>query len=138
MTKNCCYCGQFYTPDKRVGIRQKSCFNPKCQKKRKRESHKNWKAKNKDCDKGRYPNTKSWRAQNPGYQKAWRQKTSEIRDEYSPSIPMKSIRCLVPVNLLKNEIQDEYLTLTPIDLSTYKGVVGDRDTRRDRLLQKTG
>ena len=138
MTKNCCYCGQFYTPDKRVGNRQKSCSNPECQKKRKRESHKNWKAKNLDCDKGRYANTKSWREQNPGYQKAWRKKTSEIRDEYRPSIPMKSIRCLVPVNLLKNEIQDEYLTLTPIDLSTYKGVVGDRDTRRDRLLPKTG
>jgi hypothetical protein len=51
---------------------------------------------------------------------------------------MKSIRCLIPVNLLKNEIQDEYLTLRPLDLDTYKGVVANRDTRRDRFLQKTG
>jgi hypothetical protein len=51
---------------------------------------------------------------------------------------MKSIRCLIPVNLLKNEIQDEYLTLIPIDSGTYKGVAEDRDTRRDGLLQSAG
>lgn len=124
MRKKCKYCRQFFNPDKRVVERQKSCFKPECKKKRKQESHKTWKAKNPDCDKDRYANTKSWREQNPGYQKAWRKKRREIQDEYHPSTSMKSIRCLIPVNLLKTEIQDEYLTIMPIDSSTYKAWVG--------------
>ncbi|EKD26565.1 MAG: hypothetical protein ACD_79C01124G0003 [uncultured bacterium] len=79
--KNCQYCGRFFKPHPRLGNRQKCCDNPACKKKRKKESQKNWTAKNPDYFKGLYAETKEWRKKNQGrYQRKWRKKHREIQD----------------------------------------------------------
>lgn len=122
--KHCCCCGRIFIPHRRLGDRQKTCGREECKKTLNKESQKAWRVRNPECVKGRYPYIKAWRAKNPGYQRKWRSKRREIQNSIPDPSPMKSIRCLVPVNLLKNEIQNSILALTPIDSSTYKARVG--------------
>ena len=107
---HCCRCGRIFTPHRRLGNRQKTCGRKECQRALNRANQKAWKEKYPDYFKGRYPNTKAWRAKNPGHQRMWRKRRHEIQNSIPPLSPMKSIRCLVPVNLLKNEIQNSILT----------------------------
>lgn len=121
---NCSYCGKFYTPHPRLGKRQKTCGREACKKELKRQNQARWREQNPACQKGRYPYVKAWREKNPDYQRQWRQKRREIQNSIQTITPIKSIRCLVPVNLLKNEIQNSILVLSPIDISTYKARTG--------------
>ena len=131
--KNCKYCGRFFILDYRVKDRQVSCFREICQSKRKKKSQESWLADNPDYFKGRYPNTEAWREQCPGYQKQWRaQKRSEIQDEIPSSKPVKSIRIVVPVKWLKDEIQDEIILARRCQCGFYVTGRGVQDTRRDR------
>lgn len=131
--KNCKYCGRFFTPDCRVKDRQVSCFREVCQSNRKKESQRKYVAANPDCFAGRYDNTKEWLEQRPGYQKQWRaRKRSEIQDEIPSSKPVKSIRIVVPVKWLKDEIQDEIILATRCQCGFYVTGRGVQDTRRDR------
>jgi len=79
--KRCVYCGRYYRPDPRVRRTQKSCNDPKCRARRKRESHKKWLEANPDYFKGRYAEVKEWRKNHPDYQRLWEKKAHEIQDE---------------------------------------------------------
>ncbi|OPY67894.1 MAG: hypothetical protein A4E57_02067 [Syntrophorhabdaceae bacterium PtaU1.Bin034] len=48
MVKQCLFCGRYFTPDYRVGDRQKSCPRSECRKARKRAAQKEWMKKNPD------------------------------------------------------------------------------------------
>ena len=61
MAKRCEYCGRYFTADKRVGDRQKSCGRDECNKARKLSAQKAWSDKNPGYFKGRYYYVKEWR-----------------------------------------------------------------------------
>lgn len=105
--KRCAYCGRYFKPDPRVGDRQKSCKDNKCQAKRKKEGQKKWLEDNPGYFKGRYANTKEWRRNNLDYQRKWRAKRREIQDEIPQGKPIKTLRIVVPEKWLKGGIQDE-------------------------------
>jgi len=86
---------------------QKSCQNPTCRAKRKRESHKRWLEANPNYFKGRYSEVKAWRKKHPDYQRLWRKKVREIQDEILPEKPVRTMVLVIPDNILQNEIQDE-------------------------------
>ena len=117
--KHCEFCGRFFIPDHRVGIRQKSCSRPQCRKRRKAVAQAAWVAKNVGCFAGRYDNTKHWRKKNPGYQRQRRKKRREIQDEIPSSSSMKSVRLLLPATWFKNEIQDTKVVVSIIESDTY-------------------
>lgn len=119
----CIYCGRFFEPDRRVGSRQKCCGRPGCRKARKRESQRKWVEKNPGYFKGRYENTKKWLSAHPGYLRKWRT-GDDIQDECREERPIKSIRFLIPVRLLQDDIQDKCLILTKSDSRTYEARVG--------------
>jgi len=56
--KTCLVCKEIFTPDPRVGDRQKVCKKLTCQLERKRLAQKRWVAQNPDYFKGRYPQLK--------------------------------------------------------------------------------
>ena len=58
-TKLCEVCHVAFTPDPRVGCRQRVCKQLSCQKNRKRRSQQNWLLKNPGYFKGRYPELKA-------------------------------------------------------------------------------
>ena len=61
MVKGCKFCGRYFTPDKRVGERQKACSRTECQRARKQIAQSNWVKKNASYFKGRYEYIKQWR-----------------------------------------------------------------------------
>jgi hypothetical protein len=91
----CAYCGQYFMPDVRVGIRQKACFQPACKKLRKKDAQKTWCGKNPGYFQGRYP-----------YVKAWRKKKRVIQDEIPPRKPYVELILRIP-DKKKRMIQDE-------------------------------
>jgi hypothetical protein len=110
---------------------QKSCNDPECRAKRKRESHKKWLEANPDYFKGRYSEVKEWRAKHPDYQRLWRKKRREIQDEISPPEPVKTMVLVIPEKMLKSEIQDEIRLVRQCGCGVYVagGKKGPRDTR---------
>ncbi|MDZ7292872.1 MAG: hypothetical protein ONB42_23335, partial [candidate division KSB1 bacterium] len=71
-TKICEICHVAFTPDPRVGDRQRVCRKLRCQLERKRRAQKNWLAQNPDAFRGRYPKLQQWLADHPGYLKNYR------------------------------------------------------------------
>ncbi|MGD0283901.1 MAG: hypothetical protein ABSB95_16275 [Dissulfurispiraceae bacterium] len=43
MVKRCEYCCRYFSPDKRVGNRQRACSRPECKRQRKLQAQKQWK-----------------------------------------------------------------------------------------------
>jgi len=76
MVKRCLFCGQYFTPDRRVKDRQKSCGRPECWKARKKKAQEAWTERNPGYFQGRYP-----------YVKAWRQGRKMIQDKIPPKNP---------------------------------------------------
>ena len=70
--KHCIYCYGLFLPNPRLGDGQKACPQKRCQRKRHREAHQRWRAKNSKAYRGRYGNTKKWLKKHPGYLKGWR------------------------------------------------------------------
>lgn len=105
--KRCVYCGRYYKPDPRARRTQKSCNDPNCRAKRKKESQRKWVEANPDYFKGRYEVVKEWRAKHPDYQRLWREKAREIQDKIPHAEPVKTMVLVIPEKMLKNEIQDE-------------------------------
>ncbi len=81
--KRCQCCGRIFVPDRRVGVRQKTC-SAACRKVQKDESNKRFRRKNPGYWLGRYDVVKAWRKNHPDYQKTWRQRRKERRIEPSP------------------------------------------------------
>jgi len=71
-TKICEICHAAFTPDPRVGERQRVCQKLSCQLERKRRAQKNWLTKNPDAFRDRYPKLQQWLAKHPGYLKNYR------------------------------------------------------------------
>lgn len=46
--KKCRYCSRFFEPDPRVGTRQIACGAKECQQRRRKESQRKWRNKNRD------------------------------------------------------------------------------------------
>lgn len=103
----CRSCRRVFTPDPRVGDRQVCCQTEDCKRECKRISQKRWCRTNPDYFHGRYEELRLWRERNPGYQKKWRRGRAEIQDEMTNKKPMESTRLMLPVCILKAEIQDE-------------------------------
>ena len=86
-TKICEICHATFTPDPRVGERQRVCRVLRCQLERQRRAQKNWLAKNPEAFRGRYPKLQQWLAHHPGYLKNYRARkkqpviTRDIQDE---------------------------------------------------------
>ena len=77
--KRCWYCGKMYEPDARTARIQKSCGRNPCQKKRKKQSQKEWTKANPDYFRGRYAQLKKWRRKNRDYQREYVKKHPEFR-----------------------------------------------------------
>ena len=69
----CPCCKKKFTPDPRVGVRQKYCSSKDCQKKRQRLNEQAW-VTNPDNQRFLKAKRARWRKKNPGYLKQWRQK----------------------------------------------------------------
>jgi hypothetical protein len=95
MVKRCLFCGQYFTPDRRVKDRQKACRRPDCKKARKKAAQEAWTEKNPGYFHGRYP-----------YVKAWRQKSKMIQDKIPPKNPYVELLIRIPAKK-KGMIQDE-------------------------------
>jgi len=127
--KRCVYCGQYYRADPRTRKTQKSCRDPRCRAKRKRESQRRWTEANPDYFKGRYVNVKEWRKKHPDYQRLWRKKVREIQDEIPPSEPVRTMVLVIPEKMLKGEIQDEIRLVRQCGCGFY--VAGGKEALRD-------
>jgi hypothetical protein len=79
----CQYCGTMFVPDRRVGLRQKTC-SVTCRKARKLDSNERFRRDNPDYWRGRYSVVKEWRSDHPDYQKTWRRNRKEWLKELKP------------------------------------------------------
>ena len=77
-TTICEICHATFTPDRRVGERQRVCRVLRCQRERKRRAQKKWLAKNPDAFQGRYPKLQQWLAGHPGYLKNYRARQKQL------------------------------------------------------------
>ena len=105
--KKCKCCRRVFTPDPRVGDRQVCCQHEDCKKQSKRMAQGRWCRANPDYFHGRYEELRLWRERNPGYQKRWRRGRAEIQDEIASKKSVNSLRLMLPVCILKDEIQDK-------------------------------
>lgn len=104
MRKRCAYCGRYFVPDRRVGVRQKACNRLECRRKRKQEAQKRWLEKNAGYFRDRYDYVKEWRR---------RKKEScdigkMIQDETPRAKPMRKYVLLIPEDKT-GVIQDEII-----------------------------
>jgi hypothetical protein len=97
VVKQCLFCGKYFTPDCRVGQRQKACSNPECKKRRKKVAQDEWVKKNPGYFTGRYP-----------YVKAWRQNKRVIQDRIPRTKRQQKIIFLIPDDMIQM-IQDKIL-----------------------------
>ncbi len=103
MQKRCIICGRFFTPDRRVGERQKVCGAGACKRARRKKAQENWRENNPEYFKNHYAD----------YVKPWRQKKrllsgAMIKDKISPSKPYQQLVLLIPedrVGVIKDEIR---------------------------------
>ena len=105
MQKRCICCGRYFTPDRRIGDRQKVCALEACRKERKKRAQENWLRKNPGYFTNHYAD----------YVKPWRQKKrflSErekvIKDKIPLSKPYRQLILLIPegkTGVIKDEIR---------------------------------
>ncbi len=82
--KNRCQCcGAMFVPDRRVGLRQKTCSVP-CRKARKRDNNQRFRRNNPGYWHGRYSVVKAWRKDHPDYQKTWRRRRKKRLEKLRP------------------------------------------------------
>jgi hypothetical protein len=113
-TKICKYCGKSFTPDPRVGDRQKCCGSPVCKSERKKEADRNWRKKNPEYFKGRYESyLKPWLEKHPGYLKAYRRrKKLQAQNDIQDKILLLKIQTVSKKsNVLSGDIQDKIHSL---------------------------
>jgi len=120
LQKRCMYCGRYFTPDRRIGNRQKACAREGCRAERKKRSQANWRRSNPGYFTHHYAD----------YVKPWRQKkrllsqtqrkdrpAEVIKDKITPSKPYQQLVLLIPedkTGMIKDEIR-----LRRVDTSTF-------------------
>lgn len=108
--KYCEICGQPFTPDPRVGNRQRVCKKLSCQQQRKHHAQQKWLAKNPGYFKDRYWYLKEWLTRHPGYLKSYRARKKAQQDksliDIQDELTSNKIRMLNPLQFLL-DIQDE-------------------------------
>jgi hypothetical protein len=111
-TKRCDICQRYFRPDPRVGERQQACARTECQRKRKQRQEKRWREQHPDAV-ATYEDVREWRKRNPNYQRQWRAKRrSEIKTQYRPQTPVKSIRLHLRVSQPLGEIKTQYFRVS--------------------------
>jgi len=70
--KICEVCHEVFTPDPRVGQRQRVCGKSNCKRERKRRAQQSWLQRNPYYFKGRYSYLKEWLQTHPDYLKNYR------------------------------------------------------------------
>jgi len=135
--KRCIYCGRYFRADKRVGARQKACKDPDCQARRKKDAQQRWLQSNPGYFRGRYDTVKQWRKEHPDYQRRWRAKRREIKDEIPPSKPIRTIRLVIPAVWFKGEIQDEIRLKRQCGCGFFVAGGEMQDTRSDCGISQT-
>jgi len=128
MTKICKYCGKPFTPDPRVGDRQKCCGSPVCKSERKKEADRNWRKKNPEYFKGRYETyLKKWLEKHPGYLKAYRRrKKLQAQNDIQDKILLLKIQRIKHKRAPeKNDIQDELTSIFSSNMFKLNGYVYD-------------
>lgn len=126
--KICKYCGKLFTPDPRVGDRQKCCGSPACKAERKKEADRNWRKKNPEYFKGRYESyLKPWLKKHPGYLKAYRrrQKLQPQNDIQDKMLLLKIQRIKHSNTAKENDIQDELTPIFTMDRFKLSGYIYD-------------
>lgn len=131
-SKRCVICGRFFKPDRRTVDRQKCCKRDSCRKKAKQISQERWLEKNPGHFNGHYKlYVKPWRKKNPSYQRDWRRKKREIKDEIPPVTPLFSMTLLIPEFLKRGEIKDEYRLVHQTGQRFWLTGMDTRDKRQD-------
>lgn len=107
MIKRCLFCGRYFTPDRRVGKRQKACQGHECKRARKQLAQTNWCSRNPGYFRGRYWYVKDWR-------KRHKQTTplsgkEMIQDKIHSSKLVFKLILLIPAGIKTGMIQDEIL-----------------------------
>jgi hypothetical protein len=103
LRQRCAYCGRYFTPDKRVGLRQKACNRQECRKKRKQEAQRRWLSRNEGYFRDRYDYVKEWRRK-----KRTRDVGKMIQDEIPRPKSMRKYVLLIPEDKT-GVIQDEII-----------------------------
>lgn len=114
--KRCHFCKVLFTPDLRVGDRQRTC-SKECQRLRKRENNRAFSLNNPGYWYGRYEYVKEWRRLNPCYQRLWRQGKKEEGDgiprvEIQAEILGKALDGITKGLILLRKIQAEIFLKT--------------------------
>jgi RHS repeat-associated protein len=75
--KTCPYCKTPFSPDPKVGNRQKTCGKPACKRALKSENNRRWRQRNPDYYRNDYCRLRAWLEHNPGYLKGYRESHPE-------------------------------------------------------------
>lgn len=118
--KRCQCCGRMFVPDRRVGVRQKTC-SAGCRKIRKCESNKRFRRMNPDYWLGRYDVVRAFRQEHPEYQRGWRRRRKEQRltlsaGEIQAEMFSKALDAVQENVLVLREIQAE-MPFQPTDIA---------------------
>ena len=124
ITKRCIVCKEEFTPDARVGHRQKVCQKFACKLQRKRIAQKRWCYNNPDYFKNRYPSLKAQILKN---QQKSVQNISESTPTIQDEITIFTNRLLRAVTKIKT-IQDELTYKITVINSKYYQTIQDEST----------
>ncbi len=117
MTKRCEYCGRYFSPDKRVGERQKACARSDCKRQRKLQAQKQWKQSHPEVVSRHYEDyVKPWRESHRTERRS-RRRSEVIRDEIPPLQGCLELVLRLPVDtgdMIKDEIR-----LRRVDSTTF-------------------
>lgn len=109
MVKRCIFCGRFFVPDRRVGMRQKACGRGECRRARKQLAQSQWVAKNPEYFKGRYWYVKEWRQKRKEAQVKGFAGKKGIQDKKPPAKCWHKLALLIPEGIKTSMIQDKII-----------------------------
>ena len=129
-SKACQFCGDQFTPHRRVGSRQIACRKPECRRARKRENLKRLYLSDPDYN---YDNVKRYRACHPDYQRQWRQKQKDKLNarNSAPKTRPSGQQQYIPASLFVSPEAGEIQT----ELSSVKTASPPKRTRPLREIQ---
>lgn len=112
--KKCAFCGQYFSPNPRVGDRQKACFRKECRRRRKALAQQRWLEKNPNYFHGRYENTRAWLDQHPEYLKEYRKAHPEYVERNRIRTRERKRDCKKGQVDIQDEIKSQLLDIAEI------------------------